>query len=291
MTKQMMSILQVVMDRIQEWAADAGRDECMGLLAASPAGDPFLITSACRLAAEASGSHAVADPVAIKRAADRLSARRAAVRGIWHSHGLHGVFHSATDDDTAERILPAMAEAAFRRPRHAWPAPAVVASDRALLPLPDGRVQSFVLVGPPVDGLDGYEPAAWSRVVTTFRKARHAPRAVQEGDALHLEGCGVRLSLGVPEGASVLSGREDTAALRTATLFSLVVNLRGDRYAEALVVREADGQTWLDRGPCAIEVVGDARGPRGIRRGGAADAAGGANGLPVALGEGGRDRS
>lgn len=258
MTKPTMRIKKPVIDRIHKWARDADRDECMGLLAAPPTGDPFLITSACLLPAEATGSHAVADPVAIKRAVVKMASRVLIPLGMWHSHGFHEVFHSATDDGTAERLLPALAESAFRRPRPPWSVPVATGPDSALLPLPDGQALSFVLLGPPVPDVDGYEPAVWSQIVTTFRKPRKVPRAFQEGAQLHLEAGMTRLSLGVPSGASVLSGRKDIAIVRTATLFSLVVNARGDGYAETMIVREVDGQSWLDRKSCAIEVLEDA---------------------------------
>ena len=110
-----LTIEQPILDGILSAAAEAGSRECMGLLA-SGMGKRSRITGACRLPAQASGSQAEADPLAIRQAVEMFRKRRQRPVGLWHSHGSHGVFHSTVDDQTVMRLLPAMAEWNFESP-------------------------------------------------------------------------------------------------------------------------------------------------------------------------------
>lgn len=248
-------IRRSVLSRILACARAAGRQECMGLLAAPRADAAAPISAALLLPAEASPSRAEAAPVAIRRAADRLARRRLRPVGLWHSHGNHGVYHSMTDDDTVARLLPGMAEWGFRRPPPSVRAPTVTGPDRALLPLSDGRTLCCTLVGPRLPELSAYECLTWESVRVDFVAETARPRAFLDGRALRLVGGGVRLRLGVPDGATVLAHSLDAAPFREATLHSLVVNNRGDTYAEALLLWDAEGATMQRQGPCEIEIV------------------------------------
>jgi Protein kinase domain len=67
----------------------------------------------------------------VTQAATDLHARRLGPVGRWHSHGAHGGFRSAAEDQTVARPLPAVMESDFTRPERA-PA-AVTAPDTAVL--------------------------------------------------------------------------------------------------------------------------------------------------------------
>lgn len=247
-------------EQIHAWAREAGRDECMGLLAA-PASRPVgKVTAAIRLPAAASAGHAEASPLAIAKATEYLRQRGLLPVGLWHSHGALEVFHSHTDDNTVVRLLPAMAEALFRGPRPNVLAPTVVGPDRAVLPLPDGRLMTFTLLGPEAADTGFYERACWAGASCTFDRAPTAPRAVQRPGVLRLGAGGVWLSLVIPEGATITSRAEDVAPWRAATLFSLVVNRRGDSYAEALEVVDVGGRTLMEKKQCPVDVVEPAGG-------------------------------
>jgi proteasome lid subunit RPN8/RPN11 len=254
-TAPKLRIEEGVLEQLNRHARDAKDDECVGLLAGLVEEVGRVITAACLLPAAASGSRAEADPLAIKRAAVDLCARRLRPMGLWHSHGAHSVFHSATDDRTVARLLPAMAEWNFERPVCAPIVPAVTGRDTAVLPLPDGRQLHFTLVGPEVPGLGAWERVEWSSIRTGFGRSRARPRALQERNRLRLEAGAVRLVLGVPEGAGVHSHVVDSAPLKTAQLYSVVVNNRGDCYAEVVIVHDVAGRSVIQKGRCAVEVV------------------------------------
>jgi hypothetical protein len=152
-----------------------------------------------------------------------------------------------------------MAEWGFRRPPPLVRAPTVTGPDRALLPLPDGRTLSCTLVGPRLPDLPAYECLTWESVRVDFVGETARPRALLDGRALRLVGGGVRLRLGVPEGAIVMAHCLDAAPFREATLHSLVVNNRGETYAEALLLWDAEGATMQRQGPCEIEIVASAK--------------------------------
>jgi proteasome lid subunit RPN8/RPN11 len=237
-------------------ARAAGADECMGFLARR-ARLMGTVTAACRLPARVSPSTAEADPLAIKEAADALEARDLVAVGLWHSHGDHRPFHSETDDLLADRLLPALVPAASRPPFLPCQAPAAVGPDRAVLPLADGKMLDFVLRGPRIAGLDVHGPAAWSAIRTDFVDAAIGPHALFQDGELRLVGAGVSLALSVPEGATLKSRRVEIAGARRADLFSLVVNRRGETYAEVMTCHDINGETLAaKRLPCAIEVVG-----------------------------------
>ena len=238
------------------YARDAAPDECMGLLASRRGDRSGVVTHAVRLRAEASLARAEADPLGIAEVVVRLRRRGRIVRGIWHSHVEFAAHHSSVDDATMTRLLPGMADDNFTRPVPPSLAPAVTAPDEARLPLPDGTALRFSLVGPPIPGFDALETAHWASVTTRFRDTNGTPRAVVRGGRLDLIGGPVVLSLEVPVDARLISRIVDAAAVRTARMFSLVVNVHSETYCEALTVHDLDGRTFTEMGPCAVEVAG-----------------------------------
>jgi hypothetical protein len=146
--------------------------------------------------------------------------------------------------------------------------PAVTAPDEAWLPRPDGTALAFTLVGPPIPGLDAHEKARWGSVTTRFRDRAVAPRAILKDGELHLFGGPVVLALGLPPDSTVSSRIVEASPLRVATMFSLVVNVRGETYCEALTVHDVDGRTFTEMDPCAIEVVDQPNGEGGVIRNG-----------------------
>jgi proteasome lid subunit RPN8/RPN11 len=253
-----MTTLQIrkpILERLFAHARAAGTDECMGLLASRLSAPPGLVTAAWRLPAEASPGHAEVSPEVLHRAARRLRARRMRPVGLWHSHGLHNVYHSNTDDETTVRLLPAMAEWNFERAAPPWGTPAVTGPDSAVLPLADGQFLRCTLLGPPIPGLDAHERAQWGQVTTRFLSAPRPAGMMQKGNVLLLRAGEIGLRLEIPEGASVNTQVEDVAPYRRARLFSVVVNHDGDAYAEALTVHDIDGGTFIDKGACPIEVL------------------------------------
>ena len=207
-----LSITAAVLHQIVAAAKQAGSNECVGLLATPAKCHARLVTAACVLPANASASHAEAEPAALRDAANVLTAHGLKPIGLWHSHGNFGVFHSGTDDDTALRLLPAMADWSFERPAHTTAAPVVTESDVAVLPLRDGRLLRITVLGPEIPGDElGRERLAWTRVQVTFFSDKQIVQAVHEGDTLRLLAGGVCLTLGVPENATLSSAVEDRA--------------------------------------------------------------------------------
>lgn len=250
-----LSIAPRTLDRILAAARVADDQECMGLLA-GPSGSP-IVTAMLRLPATASSAHAMAEPTAILQSAEVLRARHLVPKGLWHSHGRFGVFHSGTDHATLNRLLPAMAPWNFERPRAAILAPTVTAPDAALLPTLDGQVWHFSLLGAAIPDLDAHEQAVWDSIVTHFTKTEGEPRAVFAVTHLHLEGGGVALTLEIPEGASVVCQKQDRASFRHASLYSLVVNSRSEQCAECLIVYEIDDQYLTQQEPCEVATIED----------------------------------
>jgi proteasome lid subunit RPN8/RPN11 len=243
------------LEEIDRAAKIAGNNECMGLLA-SPRESPA-ITNMCILPAVASAAHAEASPLALRAHMESLVSKGLIPRGIWHSHGKLPVFHSGTDHGTMERLLPAMAPWNFARPAHAIASPAVTASNSAVLPLADGRVMTFTITGSSLPEGYGYELAEWRGISTTFGTDPDAVQAAGfDGAVLALEGRGVRIELGIPEGATVQSCVQDRASYRTSTLFSLVVNVRRERFAEGLEVLDIGGESRTRVIPCDITLIG-----------------------------------
>jgi len=244
--------------RILAAARVADDQECMGLLAGSSSSP--VVTAMLQLPATASSAHAMAEPAAILQGAEALRARRLVPKGLWHSHGRFGVFHSGTDHATLRRLLPAMAPWNFERPRAAILAPTVTAPDAALLPTLDGQVWHFALLGAALPDREAHERVVWDSMRTHFTKTEDEPRAVLAMTHLHLEGGGVALTLGIPEGASVICQQQDRASLRRASLYSLVVNSQGDQCAECLMVYDLDGQSLTQQEPCAVTLLEDTDG-------------------------------
>lgn len=251
-TNDTLKVTDQLMDRIREAAARAGANEFMGLLA-SRAGSP-VVAEMYALDADPSPTHAVAMPLEIATRLRRLKDSGLVPRGLVHGHGRGGVFHSETDIATTSRLLPALAHPSFEAP--AWMArpPTVSAPDEATLTMPDGQVLTFSLVGPEIPGADATEASEWTRVETSFGPAWQVPQVTLDGAHLYLAAGRVSLRLGIPEGARlVCSG--NAAPVRVARVWSLVVNLYGELYAECLVVYDLVGHCLTERRRCEVEIV------------------------------------
>lgn len=248
------SIEAAVLDEIFRLAKKEDNLEVMGLLASRRKSRP--VSAACVLPTDERGpSHAVAAPLTIRRAIDELLRRGFIPRGIFHSHGHHPVFCSGTDVQTGVTFLPSMADHNFEPlPGAATKCvPVATGPATATCPRAEGGSLDFVLAGRPLgDGVRTIE--SWSTVRTAFI-ASAPPRVVVKSDRLTLEAAGVRLTLGIPDGASVSwSTRE--SELRIALLPSLVVNARGDVHVEAVVVRDLAGVESIDTiRECRLEIV------------------------------------
>lgn len=251
-----LKILVGVRAWIMTRARKAGRNECMGLLAARS--NSSVIKAACWLPAEASGSHAVAAPLTIKEAVTKLIARGYRPAGLWHSHSNHPTYHSNTDNDTTERLCHGMAELNWRSPRLSVQVPIVTGPDRAVLPLPDGQALHFLLIGRKLPDLEAHERAAWGKTAIAFHQDQNDPHAQLRPHVLKLQSAGVELRLGIPDGVTVTCQKKDWACMRTAQLYSLVVNNMGDSYAEVMMVRDLNGEVIFHRGQCGIEVIENA---------------------------------
>jgi hypothetical protein len=192
-----------------------------------------------------------------------LTSRSLKPIGIEHSHGWSDVHHSNIDDETALRLLPAMAEWNFERPAPTARTPSVTAPDSALLPLPDGTSQQFTLLGPEAPGGWGRPRVRWGQIRTelTPASAKDEPRATVEGDRLLLQAAGVSLALVIPADATLVAKVLDLAPVRVAYLYSLVVNVRRETYAQVLTVCDALGRSMIHMDRCAVEIVGRSRSP------------------------------
>jgi hypothetical protein len=243
------------LERIFLAAGNAGHNECMGLMA-SERGSPT-ITDMCLLPAEASPTHAEAEPLALRAAVEQIIAKNLVPSGIWHSHGAMRVFHSGTDHATMERLLPAMAAWNFQLSPHAVVSPAVTAPDTALLPLDDGRHMVFNVIGEPLPEGFGHETGRWTSISTKFNcDVGVAPKAVFDGRKLGLEGNGVQVELTIANGHMIQGRLEDRAPHRIATLYSLVVNTRRECFAETLEVFEFGSRCHTRMTPCEVHPVG-----------------------------------
>jgi proteasome lid subunit RPN8/RPN11 len=254
-----LSITEEAMGVVLKAAVAAGGNECMGLMAGPRGGGR--VTTVCLLPSQASPWAAEAAPLDLRRAVAAFEALGVEPEGLWHSHGqISGDFHSGIDVQTTDRLLPAMAEWHFVRPKPAVAAPAVTGPDTAVLPLEDGMALRLTLLGPPIAGLLAHGRAAWAGVRTSFGEAGLRPRTVFEDGTIRLEGGGVVLTLGVPEDATVSVFKEDAAPCRVAQLYSLVVNSRKERSAECLTVYEFGEDRVMKRSACEVEVVKDGGG-------------------------------
>lgn len=254
-SEKILTIQDRALDAILTAARDADQHECMGLLASDGNSDSTVVSAACLLPADVSTAHAEATPESLWRAAQLLRRQRLIPLGIWHSHGALSVYHSTTDDQTVVRLLPGMLEWSLRRPKSWIEAPVLTASDEAAIPLNDGRWLTLTLIGPKLPGLNASERVPWSSVEFSFDGSTPGPHAKVEGATVHLISGGVCLKLGIPDGASVQALSEDRDVVRAAHLYSLVVNRRGDKYAEMLTVCDLDGTPILSKDHCEIAVA------------------------------------
>jgi hypothetical protein len=248
-------VLAGVLGQLHGCAKQSGSLECVGLLACPARAVSSPVTAACLLPAESSRGHAEVAPLDLKNAVLELLSNGLRPLGLWHSHGDHGVFHSATDDQTVGRLFPAMAESGLRPSRPTLRAPVVVDRDTAVLPLRDGRVITYKLLGPTLPDGDCRERACWQNARAEFGRPCTNPEATQEANWLRLRAGEVTLLLGIPEGAELVSRTEETPGRRKARLFSLVVNNRSETYAEAVVVEVCGGSCNLRKSACPIEII------------------------------------
>jgi proteasome lid subunit RPN8/RPN11 len=257
-----LTIKEEILERIFGAAANAGSNECMGLLG-SERGSPE-VSHMCLLPATASATHAEAEPLALRMSIGRMLADKLIPRGMWHSHGKMDPFHSGTDHQTMERLLPGMAAWTFERPPHAIASPTVTGPDSAALPLSDGRLMMFTVIGDPLPDGYGHELSRWGSVSTDFVGEPYlGPKAIFGSPGLILEGNGVRVELTIADGATVQSRIEDKAPYRISTLYSLVVNTRRETFAECLHVMEFGDRcrTWV--ASCDVMAVGAGGGKGG----------------------------
>ena len=250
-----MKILPSALHCIRTAAERAAPNECMGLLV----GDRGeLVTGAVLLQGEAGNAYAAASPEVLHEAADLLRAQAWRPLGLWHSHVDFAVFHSGTDEETVNRLLPGLALWSSSP----WPTPSAgirsLAPDAVEVGSTDGEVQSIRLLGPAVPGTDGRERAVWSHVrVGNDGDASREARIEMIGGELVVD-CGTtRLWLGIPEEASVLVSRGEAPLARRADLFSLVVNLRSDLYCERVTVLSSEEERFVVRAACDVDVVAE----------------------------------
>ncbi len=249
-------ITTAALDRIQRFAWQAGRDECVGLLASPWAANGPEITAALLLPARTSPVAAEAAPLAIRKAAQRLRHTRHRPRGLFHSHAAASCFHSFTDRETILRLLPAMAAWNFASPPGAVRVPRVTGPDTAELPAPGGGAWQYTLQGPPLASADAFATVAWAGVETHFGAPGSSPRAIHDGRRLRLEAGGVSLVLHLPPDGVTLQVQEaHRAGLQMAVVFSLVVNHRGEHAAAALVILDWNGRSLLFPAECNVQVV------------------------------------
>jgi hypothetical protein len=255
-TKPKLRITSSALQRAHEFAKRHKNQECLGIGAGhGPAG---IIEHVRLLPAVTTTASATASPLAVRELITRF--RREALQPtlLWHSHASFGVFHSGTDDSTVSRLLPALAEAAFQRPAPSWKQPTITGPDSAIIPLPDGRTQMITVAGAVVSDTGFQFRSRWTRIVHRCGGPQ-APRITILPERIHLGGGGMSVELGVEGGATVTARLVDAAPIRVAHLYSLVVNNRGDQYAEAItVIEDQTGESSIQQAECDIEVVDDA---------------------------------
>jgi hypothetical protein len=161
------------------------------------------------------------------------------------------------DDSTMVEFLPAMIEWNVKRIGHAFKVPVVSASDEAALPLEDGRWLKLALVGPKIPGQSGHERVTWSGVDFSYGCSGKEPQAILQSSSVALVTADVCLHLGIPEGSHVYAVAEERQTVRCSRLYSLVVNRRGDRYAEVLTVHDLGSESSFSKQECSIAVIGE----------------------------------
>ena len=241
-----------VMEKVKEMARRAGPFECSGLLASAPTDEE--VTAAFELEGNAGLGRVDVAPAALAQMGRSLADRGLIPRGIWHSHGLGPVFHSAIDRETTTRLLRTVAE--WRLGPHAMlpSAPLLLSATEALLP--DGgnllRIQ--------VEGSTSGASPGSCRWEVGFLEEEALPHLLWQGGCLTLRAGRVELNLKVPEGAALRCAREAVPVL-VGSAFSLVVNARGEACAYCLRICELDGEQFWREERCEIEVRGDVQVP------------------------------
>jgi hypothetical protein len=255
MARNCLRILASVHDQLHGAAKQAGPLEIAGLLAGPAHAISSLVTAACLLPAENSRCHATVAPLDLKRAALALTSNGLRPLGLFHSHGNHDCFHSLTDDQTVGRLFPSIAESGLRPVRPVYRSPVVMDRDRAVLPLEDGRVITYKIVGPLLPNRTWRERMCWQGARLEFGRFRVHSDATQQGNLLRLRAGEVTLVLDIPEGAELVSRTDETPDLRKAILYSLVINNRSESCAEAIVVEVCGGHCGLRKSKCPIHVI------------------------------------
>jgi hypothetical protein len=223
-------------------------------LLATPANATSLITTFCKLPAEATGSSAIASGVLIRGALERIEAIDNVAVGVCHSHGRHTVFHSGTDDRMIELLFPMLAAKSLQ-PRGMSLEPQLLDQDRAQVVTQDGRLLQVRLCGE--DFGAGFARRAW----LSFHVVMHdlcQPHVRYAHPWVEVVGQRSTLVLGVPDLCKV----DITTAFaphRAATLYSMVVNGRGDTCAEGVTVFDLNGHTLIEREVVEIETVETAK--------------------------------
>lgn len=236
-------------------AREHGDRELMWLLGSRPQG--HVVSDAVPLdVKDASSGGAVASPEEIVKGMEFMRERGLRPRGLAHSHARFAVFHSGTDKETIRRFLPAFADSNYTRPRPSSLAPRLLCMDTASLPTPEGLTQRLVLLGRLIPGTDAYERTEWSSH-RFYSCDQEDPIVTGFGpDRLILEGGGLGLELGRAAGTTLTHMVADESAHRRAAIVSLVVNAKGDVFAEMLIILEAGTESFTRVEGCEIRVVG-----------------------------------
>ena len=249
-------IADPMLRRIHALAHAAGKLECMGLLARKP--DEDFASVALPLPSESTRASAVAAPLHIAQTIAKLQHDGLVPIGLYHSHGDFAVFHSGTDDETTRRMLPSFASFNFKRRAVCGP-PLIRSCDEAILPQSDGYQLRILLTGESIVGTSDRLRLRWAHVSVHYpNDGDGEPQLTISRDTLILSNCDIAIHLRLPAGGAVAIIREENDAVyKVATMFSLVVNNRGDEHCERLVVREIQGESIVELGPCQIERLTD----------------------------------
>jgi hypothetical protein len=103
--------------------------------------------------------------------------------------------------------------------------------------------------------MDAFERVEWTKVEIGFDLPNAKPIAIDSGTTLELQSGGMSITLTMPESTTVEAWTCDPANVRVATMYSLVVNKSGERYAEALDCVQIGTETITNTRKCDIEVL------------------------------------
>jgi hypothetical protein len=143
----------------------------------------------------------------------------------------------------------------YESPPPKFNAPAVLDQDTAMLPLAEGQAWVFSLVGEPIPGTQDHTRAQWAEVTTRFGKLEIPFQARVDQDRLVLAGSDTTLILRLPPATTLSCRREQAVLYKTALLYSLVVNNRGEECVDCITVHNCAGRVMLDRQPSSLMAV------------------------------------